>query len=51
MSTPLTDLQIAMSKAVDLARGLPAGSVHRDYEELIATYLCQVVDAVREAEL
>lgn len=48
-TAPLAHLQIAMSQAVDLARALPEDSANRDYEELIATYLCQVLDALRKA--
>lgn len=49
IQVPLTNLQIALSKAVDLARDLPKGSASADYAALVGVYLTQIAAGVIEA--
>lgn len=47
--TPLTDLQLTLSCAVDQACALPLGSVDGRYKALVGLYLVQVGGAVTAA--
>jgi hypothetical protein len=50
-ATPLTDLLLALWRAVDCANALPKSSVDERYEVLIGAYIRQIVTPVVAARI
>lgn len=49
LKSPLTDLQLDLSRAVDAARALPRESVDESFASLIDIYLGQIAAAILDA--
>jgi hypothetical protein len=49
IDTPLTDAQIALSKAVEALQKLPPGSLHPPARSLFVLYVKQAAEAIAKA--